>query len=91
MFKTFFRVFFLVVVFGLFHGLVILPVLLSLVGPEPNGGNLFLGASGGGGGGDYVACAKNEKEEATELADRRKDMADDRQPPHQPVGRVTMC
>jgi len=24
-----------VIIFGLFHGLVLLPVLLSLVGPEP--------------------------------------------------------
>ena len=31
---TFFKVFVLTVVFGLFHGLVLLPVLLSLVGPE---------------------------------------------------------
>lgn len=29
------QVFMLVVVFGLFHGLVVLPVLLSLVGPKP--------------------------------------------------------
>ena len=27
--------FFLVVVFGLFHGLVFLPVILSLIGPAP--------------------------------------------------------
>jgi len=33
-FITFFKVFFLTVVFGLFHGLVMLPVLLSLIGPE---------------------------------------------------------
>ena len=33
-FLTFFKVFVLTVVFGLFHGLVLLPVLLSLVGPE---------------------------------------------------------
>lgn len=32
-FKTFFKIFFLVVVFGLFHGLVFLPVILSLIGP----------------------------------------------------------
>ena len=24
------------ILFGLFHGLIVLPVLLSLVGPEPN-------------------------------------------------------
>eukprot|EP00794_Sanderia_malayensis_P009125 gene9125-10098_t len=34
-FLTFFKVFFLVVVFGLFHGLVFLPVLLGLIGPKP--------------------------------------------------------
>jgi len=33
-FITFFKVFFLTVVFGLFHGLVMLPVLLSLIGPQ---------------------------------------------------------
>ncbi|XP_071143132.1 patched domain-containing protein 3-like isoform X1 [Mytilus edulis] len=32
-FTTFFKVLFLVVIFGLFHGLVYLPVLLSMVGP----------------------------------------------------------
>lgn len=32
-FQTFFKIFFLVVLFGLFHGLVYLPVLLSLAGP----------------------------------------------------------
>ena len=35
-FITFFKIFFLVVSFGLFHGLFFLPVLLSLVGPECN-------------------------------------------------------
>ncbi|XP_037081976.1 NPC intracellular cholesterol transporter 1-like [Pollicipes pollicipes] len=34
-FVTFFKVFFGVTVFGLYHGLVLLPVLLSLVGPDP--------------------------------------------------------
>ena len=33
-----FQIFFLVVLFGLFHGLVFLPVALSLLGPEPYGG-----------------------------------------------------
>merc|ERR1712071_635993 len=32
-FLTFFKVFFLTVVFGLFHGLALLPVLLTWVGP----------------------------------------------------------
>jgi len=35
-FITFFKVFVLTVLFGLFHGLVFLPVLLSLVGPVEN-------------------------------------------------------
>ena len=34
-FKTFFKIFFLVVSFGLFHGMVFLPVALSLIGPKP--------------------------------------------------------
>merc|ERR1711902_73305 len=33
-FITFFKVFVLTVVFGLYHGLVLLPVLLSLLGPN---------------------------------------------------------
>ena len=33
-FVTFFNIFFFVVVFGLFHGLLFLPVVLSLVGPR---------------------------------------------------------
>ena len=35
-FVTFFKVFVLTVVFGLLHGLVLLPVLLSLFGPLPS-------------------------------------------------------
>ena len=31
---TFFKVFLLVVVFGLFHGLTVLPVILSFIGPQ---------------------------------------------------------
>ncbi|MPC30182.1 Niemann-Pick C1 protein [Portunus trituberculatus] len=40
-FITFFKIFFAVVLYGLFHGLVFLPVLLSLVGPAayPNAGS----------------------------------------------------
>ena len=34
-FKVFFKIFFLVVVFGLYHGLVFLPVVLSFLGPPP--------------------------------------------------------
>ena len=33
-FQTFFKVFSLTVIFGLFHGLVLLPVLLSIMGPK---------------------------------------------------------
>ena len=36
-FLTFFKIFFLVVVFGLFHGLLFLPVVLSLIGPQSHG------------------------------------------------------
>ena len=32
----FFQIFFLMIVFGLYFGLVLLPVLLSLFGAEPN-------------------------------------------------------
>lgn len=31
------QVFFLVVIFGLFHGLVYLPIILSWIGPSPYG------------------------------------------------------
>ena len=33
LFVSFFKVFFLVVLFGLFHGLVLLPTVLSIFGP----------------------------------------------------------
>ena len=36
-FLTFFKIFFLVVAFGLYHGLVVLPVVLSLIGPSTAG------------------------------------------------------
>ena len=36
-FTIFFKVFFLIVTFGLYNGLVVLPVILSLVGPKPIG------------------------------------------------------
>lgn len=35
-FITFFKIFLLVVVFGLYQGLVLLPVILSIIGPRPN-------------------------------------------------------
>ena len=47
-FLTFFKIFFLTVLFGVWHGLVLLPVLLSLVGPGAynsarcNGKKLFV-------------------------------------------------
>uniref|UniRef100_A0A336MF82 CSON014056 protein n=1 Tax=Culicoides sonorensis TaxID=179676 RepID=A0A336MF82_CULSO len=34
-YRSFFRIFFLVISFGLFHGVILLPVILSVVGPEP--------------------------------------------------------
>ena len=34
-FSTFFSIFLLVIIFGLYHGLILLPVLLSLIGPSP--------------------------------------------------------
>ncbi|CAG9837321.1 unnamed protein product [Diabrotica balteata] len=34
-FQSFFKIFFLVIVFGLFHGIVLLPVILSFIGPSP--------------------------------------------------------
>lgn len=34
-FQAFFKIFLLVIVFGLFHGVVFLPVVLSVIGPEP--------------------------------------------------------
>jgi len=34
-FKIFFKIFTLVVIFGMFHGIVLLPVILSLIGPKP--------------------------------------------------------
>ena len=33
-FSSFFKIFFLVVAFGLFHGLLVLPVILTFVGPS---------------------------------------------------------
>jgi hypothetical protein len=45
-FTNFFQVFLLTVIFGLWHGLFVMPVLLSIIGPLNGGG-------GGGGGGDH--------------------------------------
>merc|ERR1719510_785763 len=35
-FQTFFKVFFLTVIFGLFHGIILLPVILSWIGSTSN-------------------------------------------------------
>ena len=35
-FMSFFKIFFLICIFGLFHGLIALPVLLALLGPLDN-------------------------------------------------------
>lgn len=43
-FKAFFKIFFLVIMYGMFHGLVLLPVVLSLIGPKPY--NTLLSAPG---------------------------------------------
>ena len=40
-FITFFKVFFLVVSFGLYHGLVVLPVFLSLFGPKSHNAQII--------------------------------------------------
>ncbi|XP_058455375.1 NPC intracellular cholesterol transporter 1-like [Malaya genurostris] len=39
-YRTFFKIFLLVIFLGLFHGLVLLPVILSIVGPPPYNGFL---------------------------------------------------
>ena len=36
-FLSFFKIFFLICVFGLFHGLLVLPVLLATLGPPARG------------------------------------------------------
>ncbi len=38
-FLTFFKIFFLVVLFGLFNGIIFLPVVLSLIGPGATSGD----------------------------------------------------
>jgi len=40
-FLSFFKIFFLICLFGLFHGLFALPVLLSLIGPTPNSKQVY--------------------------------------------------
>ncbi|XP_035775946.1 NPC1-like intracellular cholesterol transporter 1 [Anopheles albimanus] len=39
-YRTFFKIFLLVIAFGLFHGTILLPVILSLIGPAPYSGSL---------------------------------------------------
>lgn len=34
-FQSFFKIFFLVIVFGLYHGVVVMPIILSILGPNP--------------------------------------------------------
>ncbi|XP_045465991.1 patched domain-containing protein 3-like isoform X1 [Harmonia axyridis] len=34
-FQTFFKIFFLVISFGLYHGVIVMPIILSIVGPPP--------------------------------------------------------
>ncbi|XP_044763216.1 protein patched homolog 1-like [Coccinella septempunctata] len=34
-FQAFFKIFFLVISFGLYHGVIVMPVILSIVGPQP--------------------------------------------------------
>merc|ERR1712013_367033 len=42
-FLSFFKIFFLICILGLFHGLLVLPVLLSLIGPLPNSKQVLMG------------------------------------------------
>uniref|UniRef100_A0AAG5CW11 SSD domain-containing protein n=2 Tax=Anopheles atroparvus TaxID=41427 RepID=A0AAG5CW11_ANOAO len=39
-YRTFFKIFLLVISYGLFHGTILLPVILSLIGPAPYSGSL---------------------------------------------------
>ncbi|XP_058058482.1 patched domain-containing protein 3-like [Anopheles bellator] len=39
-YRTFFKIFLLVIAYGLFHGTILLPVILSLIGPAPYTGSL---------------------------------------------------
>ncbi|KAL3271630.1 hypothetical protein HHI36_022104 [Cryptolaemus montrouzieri] len=34
-FQAFFKIFFLVIMFGLYHGVIVMPIILSVIGPEP--------------------------------------------------------
>lgn len=57
-FTLFFRIFTSVVIFGLFHGLVFLPVILSLIGPSPYNTNFL----------SEVDKLEAEYQEATDVA-----------------------
>ena len=57
-FLVFFKVFFLVVIFGMFQGLMVLPVLLSIFGPHHSG---YVEAN--------VRCDREEDHEETNKAD----------------------
>eukprot|EP00095_Tigriopus_kingsejongensis_P001088 maker-scaffold193_size270907-snap-gene-0.15 protein:Tk01088 transcript:maker-scaffold193_size270907-snap-gene-0.15-mRNA-1 annotation:"hypothetical protein DAPPUDRAFT_306990" len=61
-FSSFFKIFFLVVTFGLFHGLVFLPVILSILGPGPNAVEIELDEHG-------INVIENGRVIATELVE----------------------
>ena len=58
-FLSFFKIFFLICMFGLYHGLLVLPVVLSLVGP--------LGDSGGEAEEVEEAGTESERERLSQL------------------------
>ena len=59
MFSVFFKIFFLVVTFGLFQGLVVLPVLLSIFGPPS----------------DYIQAEVSEEEEELQKKVSEKELS----------------
>lgn len=63
-FLTFFKIFFLIVVFGLFNGLVVLPVILSFIGPSSTSDHAVAPAEKSGSARPSTAWTneKNEKE-----------------------------
>ena len=76
-FATFFKIFFLVVIFGLYHGLVFLPVLLSIAGPKSNVVDVILSEEfkqpeGGGGGGGHMNITVNSAENIHDAAGKKR-------------------